>query len=219
MAGAIAPDLWVSRERLAAAALVLILHILFLTLIQVRPKNPSMPVPRETVVTFPITTMPAVKSGAPEKKVGPARARAMPAQIFTMPKALDWVPGVSAQMGLLSLCAIDNLGKLSLEQQRRCRTARLGLAGPGAPGNGYDLNSAVRNPARWQAELDRKNSPVLLPGGIFLPLLALGAVLGQDNILRHPDKWPTYQEEENKPRRQKIDEAKGLYRTPKLPGE
>lgn len=179
--------LW--RRRAIAGAIVLLLHGLVLALFAVRRALQAEEPTRETIITL---SEPARRSAAPAP---PSSRASLPPSLFRLPPSSS-LPFAEnpAIIDLFGNCAPENLSRLSAEQRARCRTAGFALGVPPGLDAQFEQKSRVQDEARWMAALERKNSPILLPGGVWLPFLAVGALLGDDNILLHPDQWPYYSE-------------------------
>lgn len=188
--------IWDSREKLAAAAAVALLHAAFIAaLLYAMTESEERRASREHEITLVL-----VPREAARPPLRPRRRTRRPAAIapdynyrFTPPVAPADLAGLNLA---LTACAPENWSKLSPEQTEACRRIDIALAAdPGA----FGVHSDVKDAKRWARELQIKQSPPMLPCASpnvsAFGILNLGTVLCLADIVVNgydPDKMEHY---------------------------
>jgi len=179
-------------RRIASAGAVLVLHLVMLglwldTADTVHPKK----APLETIL-YLSPPKPEIKPAAPAVPQPKVRAPILPGRsAITVPAMKD--NDAKALQGLgraLFDCRVENLSRLTPEQQAGCASASSGMKKDDSV-DFADHTNRVRDAALWARQKARKNGPPLLPcastQSIFATLntatlacLANGAINGMD---------------------------------------
>lgn len=151
-------------RRIASAGAVLVLHLIVLGLwlnasTAVRPKN----APLETIL-YLSPPKPQIKPAVPARPQPKVRALPLPGRsAITVPAMKD--NDAKALQGLgraLFDCRVENLSRLTPEQQAACASASSGMKKDDSV-DFADHTNRVRDAALWARQKARKNGPALLP--------------------------------------------------------
>jgi hypothetical protein len=153
-------------RRIASAGAVLVLHLIVLGLwlnasTAVRPKS----APLETILYLsPPRPKPEIKPAVPAMPQPKVRALTLPDRsAITVPTIKD--NDAKALQGLgraLFDCRVENLSRLTPEQQAACASASSGMKRDDSV-DFADHTNRVRDAALWARQKARKNGPALLP--------------------------------------------------------
>ncbi len=189
-----------SQQRFATASAAILVQILLVMLFihSVMPGKPRQ-MAREMMTMLrpifrPVPPMRAPEQPLPRMIVPPA-AVASPAPGDRAMNVAPAPPITLEGIGrALFGCAPERYADLPPDERARCPKPGEGMAGNQAP----DLMggpSHVKDNSRWANAMAHRQTVRMLPGGLFFPLVALGAVLDgsitePNSAFRDPEQWP-----------------------------
>lgn len=187
-------------SRLTALCLALLLQaflaaLLFQAVLQAR----RLPAPaREMIWIFP--PKPAEPREKPRRSGTASGAPTTAPIIRTIPAPLPApsLPPISGLQGFgreLNGCQPEKLASLPPEQRAACMNLAPKMAKRAPDADLMGAPSHVKDPARWQAELARKQSPALMPcmGGLDVMCVLMKMADGSLSDFGDPKTWPIYQ--------------------------
>jgi len=202
--------------RTQGVALALLVQALFLwALLFATVRHSERIIGRETILTLHPT--PRAEPDTIDARGGigvrPAPGRVAPVPFSPVPQSVP--QGDLRAFGqALRDCAPENYANLPPDERQHCPKPGEGLALNPPPTLPGEERSHVKGNARWANALAHKQSPILLPGGIFFPLATLGAILDgsiteRSSAFRDPQQWGTYKDSGQPPR--PLDGGRGYY--------
>jgi hypothetical protein len=190
------------RDHLAGGVLALLVQSGFLLVVLLPPPTSTRLAgpARETLLFFPPLTVPAPSTidarGPRRKHVAPSGAPPVSPIIAPPVAASPLAPpsGLAAFGQALFGCAPEHYADLTPDQRARCPKPGEDLANREQP----DLagpKSHVKDNARWANAMAHKQLVPMLPGGLFFPLVVVGAILDgsisePNSAFRDPEQWP-----------------------------
>lgn len=209
-------------DHLVGGALALLVQAGFLLPVLLSPSHSTRPasLARETLLFFPpaVPTPSTIDArGQHRKRIAPSDARPVPV-IVSPPIAASPLTPPSDLAGFgqaLFGCAPEHYADLTPDRRAHCPKPGEGLTNKERP-DLMGVPSHVKDNARWANAMAHKQTLPMLPGGMFFPLVALGAVLDGSIVephsaFRDPEQWPS----ERDPRQfmpHNLDESAGASR-------
>lgn len=146
-------------KRFVPAALVLLLHLIVLSALQIK-RNPATPESQdETILVLPVPKPGNVASTAPGKSAAPLSRNSQ--RIFVPPP--EWSASQSDFSALrlgLNGCQPEKISALLPDDRGRCRAMGYGVRGPMIADSEVSNKTKSKNAAQWKAEMVANNSPL-----------------------------------------------------------
>jgi hypothetical protein len=184
-------------DRAQGAVLALLVQASFVLMILLSPSRlmpPHIPAHETILLLHPlpkVTPQTIDARGAAARHITPVQIPVLP---NIAPAPLAPPSGIAGFGRALFGCAPEHYADLPPDEKAHCPKPGEGLA-VNQPPDLMGERSHVKDNARWANAMAHK-TPVMLPGGMLFPLVALGAILDGSisephSAFRDPEKWPT----------------------------